>query len=112
MVPVGLVASKSVTLLHRQPHPTGCLGAPAPRSLPCPTGATGSTASSAHHALAPGATLCTTLPPLRRRCQWVAPRLVVPPGGVAAASTTRGRRSRSEERRVGKECRSRWSPYH
>ena len=22
------------------------------------------------------------------------------------------RRSRSEERRVGKECRSRWSPYH
>src|SRR3712207_7632892 len=24
----------------------------------------------------------------------------------------RQRRSRSEERRVGKECRSRWSPYH
>src|SRR5258708_39434626 len=23
-----------------------------------------------------------------------------------------GRRERSEERRVGKECRSRWSPYH
>ena len=23
-----------------------------------------------------------------------------------------GARSRSEERRVGKECRSRWSPYH
>ena len=23
-----------------------------------------------------------------------------------------GRSSRSEERRVGKECRSRWSPYH
>ena len=23
-----------------------------------------------------------------------------------------GSRSRSEERRVGKECRSRWSPYH
>src|SRR3712207_8080065 len=23
-----------------------------------------------------------------------------------------GRRRRSEERRVGKECRSRWSPYH
>ena len=22
------------------------------------------------------------------------------------------KRSRSEERRVGKECRSRWSPYH
>ena len=27
-------------------------------------------------------------------------------------STTVLRRSRSEERRVGKECRSRWSPYH
>src|SRR5256886_5930226 len=27
------------------------------------------------------------------------------PGGA-------GQRSRSEERRVGKECRSRWSPYH
>ena len=24
----------------------------------------------------------------------------------------REQRSRSEERRVGKECRSRWSPYH
>ena len=23
-----------------------------------------------------------------------------------------GKRARSEERRVGKECRSRWSPYH
>ena len=28
-------------------------------------------------------------------------------GGVRHAFTTR-----SEERRVGKECRSRWSPYH
>ena len=28
-------------------------------------------------------------------------------------STTTGKlRGRSEERRVGKECRSRWSPYH
>src|SRR5256885_17120944 len=34
---------------------------------------------------------------------------------VNVASVLRGelsRRSRSEERRVGKECRSRWSPYH
>src|SRR5256885_5650945 len=32
----------------------------------------------------------------------------------AAAGTTRSfcSRCRSEERRVGKECRSRWSPYH
>ena len=28
------------------------------------------------------------------------------------ANETVGRGSRSEERRVGKECRSRWSPYH
>ena len=30
--------------------------------------------------------------------------------GVAAVAATS--LSRSEERRVGKECRSRWSPYH
>jgi len=29
-----------------------------------------------------------------------------------ASKSTRRRASRSEERRVGKECRSRWSPYH
>src|SRR3546814_4688673 len=39
------------------------------------------------------------------------------PGGVGAAGNAgSGRRQRSEERRVGKECvstcRSRWSPYH
>src|SRR2546430_11953359 len=30
----------------------------------------------------------------------------------AAKTTLRARVRRSEERRVGKECRSRWSPYH
>src|SRR3989475_4538203 len=29
-----------------------------------------------------------------------------------ASGTDAGRTQRSEERRVGKECRSRWSPYH
>ena len=34
-------------------------------------------------------------------------------GPQAGGGRGRGRgRSRSEERRVGKECRSRWSPYH
>ena len=33
--------------------------------------------------------------------------MLVVPGGTIAYT-----RSRSEERRVGKECRSRWSPYH
>src|SRR5215469_4063997 len=37
----------------------------------------------------------------------------VRPDGVGAAlGGRRFRAARSEERRVGKECRSRWSPYH
>src|ERR1039457_7133596 len=36
------------------------------------------------------------------------PTLAAPPSPPPAPSET----SRSEERRVGKECRSRWSPYH
>src|SRR2546425_9378199 len=39
-----------------------------------------------------------------------------PPGSSSRPETSRrsrgGPRGRSEERRVGKECRSRWSPYH
>ena len=31
---------------------------------------------------------------------------------AAGASPTMAHHPRSEERRVGKECRSRWSPYH
>ena len=30
----------------------------------------------------------------------------------AVKPLSRGENNRSEERRVGKECRSRWSPYH
>ena len=33
-------------------------------------------------------------------------------GGYCFYKDARLRRIRSEERRVGKECRSRWSPYH
>src|SRR5256885_13805057 len=32
--------------------------------------------------------------------------------GYIEARVPKGRLKRSEERRVGKECRSRWSPYH
>ena len=32
--------------------------------------------------------------------------------GVSVYSNQAGALDRSEERRVGKECRSRWSPYH
>src|SRR3712207_9543529 len=34
------------------------------------------------------------------------------PTGLVEASVTQWYWLRSEERRVGKECRSRWSPYH
>src|SRR2546430_4789908 len=45
---------------------------------------------------------------------------LLPPGAYSVAVTAQGFKSfeqsgvqlRSEERRVGKECRSRWSPYH
>ena len=32
--------------------------------------------------------------------------------GVSKTTVSRAISGRSEERRVGKECRSRWSPYH
>ena len=34
------------------------------------------------------------------------------PGMYIGSTSLRGLHHRSEERRVGKECRSRWSPYH
>src|SRR2546427_13119371 len=34
------------------------------------------------------------------------------PGSAGRPGPPGGRRSRSEERRAGNECRSRWSPYH
>ena len=51
---------------------------------------------------------------------WLAPLLFLawmPVTALAAPKTdvivlVNGDRQRSEERRVGKECRSRWSPYH
>ena len=37
---------------------------------------------------------------------------VFDPGNARAARDLKEQDNRSEERRVGKECRSRWSPYH
>ena len=39
-------------------------------------------------------------------------RDIVPAGTFAETALQDGDTLRSEERRVGKECRSRWSPYH
>src|SRR3712207_8218728 len=65
--------------------------------------------------------------PILRLPPVAAPAPLPPPGGargarplavrirgppVLALTVARHERGRSEERRVGKECRSRWSPYH
>src|SRR2546422_4607682 len=52
-------------------------------------------------------------PEIQRECREVGIRPVL--WGSMPQSchgTKRGFQTRSEERRVGKECRSRWSPYH
>ena len=51
--------------------------------------------------------------PLLKRVGAVAPQEVCTAGGVVRIDgVTSAAVQRSEERRVGKECRSRWSPYH
>ena len=42
----------------------------------------------------------------------VAEVVAVGPGGIVDGNEVKMTVKRSEERRVGKECRSRWSPYH
>ncbi len=50
---------------------------------------------------------------IRRRLQAKADALGLPPEARKFSIIRSGQaRHRSEERRVGKECRSRWSPYH
>src|SRR3712207_7079422 len=49
----------------------------------------------------------------RRTCSGGTLLPIIPiPSGWPISATSRLARARSEERRVGKECRSRWSPYH
>ena len=43
---------------------------------------------------------------------WFEYKTVVPKGFVRTLGKLAKLTTRSEERRVGKECRSRWSPYH
>src|SRR5256885_8173734 len=51
---------------------------------------------------------------LRARAEAAGAAAKIPPelGEVAARTQNVSGLTRSEERRVGKECRSRWSPYH
>ena len=49
---------------------------------------------------------------LFKLCDRDAQHDIVKATGEAVKANPPVRRSRSEERRVGKECRSRWSPYH
>ena len=49
---------------------------------------------------------------LTMACKGVTQHALIKKHGVSPAQITRLKRGRSEERRVGKECRSRWSPYH
>ena len=57
-----------------------------------------------------GPTIWNTAP--RSPRPWTATRRSGPRRRCAPATAPAGSGSRSEERRVGKECRSRWSPYH
>src|SRR3989454_10944112 len=54
--------------------------------------------------------LARLVAPLVREIESVHPDLTLT--GLRIAATALGLTWRSEERRVGKECRSRWSPYH
>src|SRR5256885_7098447 len=52
----------------------------------------------------------TCLPARRASRAW--PKCASSNEAIETTCTAGSRRMRSEERRVGKECRSRWSPYH
>ena len=56
--------------------------------------------------------LMPVLIPLLRRLKFGQSILEIGPNWHAKKSGTPTMGGRSEERRVGKECRSRWSPYH
>ena len=57
------------------------------------------------------AVLGAVLPPLLRSSETPTPAVGQPQSKPRSAAPRR-KREKSEERRVGKECRSRWSPYH
>src|SRR3712207_9479081 len=60
------------------------------------------------HQSTSGASETIFMKPPSRSSRATGPKMRVPRGLFCASMIT----ARSEERRVGKECRSRWSPYH
>src|ERR1035438_7183087 len=64
-----------------------------------------------HAAIAFGATEETVIPLVAEKLGTRIPPVMVATGPVKDVKLRKGE-FRSEERRVGKECRSRWSPYH
>src|SRR2546430_10259659 len=65
------------------------------------------------HAESPGPGKWKRCVPGLKRSPWIENRASWPAGAPSRLWRNLGARpDRSEERRVGKECRSRWSPYH
>src|SRR2546427_12969069 len=55
---------------------------------------------------------CWTLRRMHGPCKWASDAILRNNYEQCGRKRSRYDRKRSEERRVGKECRSRWSPYH
>src|SRR3989442_15103463 len=55
---------------------------------------------------------CSSITAMSATTLMLSPAYPPPPGPPRNACSSPDTLSRSEERRVGKECRSRWSPYH
>src|SRR2546426_7961288 len=92
-------------------HALACLAATSAHLINSPGG------PSAARALR--ALRCSDAPRPRRPARALSRSASLAPGGPSSARALRALRAsaapstpRSEERRVGKECRSRWSPYH
>ena len=67
-------------------------------------------AAGAYNALA--VTLVTAIAPVSQAARYVAGDKIYRIGQYSVSALGNALQGRSEERRVGKECRSRWSPYH
>src|SRR2546425_12172095 len=95
---------------HRKPREptTTKAGRQSPKRPRRNTTSTGATAAPTEEPLSKSA----TAQPRSRRGNHSETAFVAAGQLAASPAPSRKRKKRSEERRVGKECRSRWSPYH